>query len=172
MEWRHNDWPTEKKFKAQPYDGKTMCSVFWDKIGVILVDILERGHTINSTRCMETLKIRIARGLPEKTGKFLLQHDNARPHTRILARGTIAEFGCTVLPHPPYSPNLAPSDFHLFGPMKDGVYEKHFANDGADIVTVKKWISGADSNVYKRGTQALVQQRRKRVQSGGKYVEK
>ncbi|PNF18593.1 hypothetical protein B7P43_G06250 [Cryptotermes secundus] len=31
----------------------------------------------------------------------------------------IAKFGWTVLPHPPYSPGLAPSDFHLFGPMKD-----------------------------------------------------
>jgi hypothetical protein len=54
MEWRHKDWPTEKKFKAQPSSGKIMCSIFWDKIGVILVDILERGHDQFYSLCGNT----------------------------------------------------------------------------------------------------------------------
>ncbi|PNF30463.1 hypothetical protein B7P43_G12155 [Cryptotermes secundus] len=37
----------------------------------------------------------------------------------------IAKFGWTALPHPPYSPDVAPSDFHLFWPMKDGPRGQH-----------------------------------------------
>jgi len=43
----------------------------------------------------------------------------------------IANLGWTVLPHPPYSPDLAPSDFHLFGPMKDGLRGQHFPSNEA-----------------------------------------
>ena len=47
--------------------------------------------------------------------EMLLQHDNARPHTSVKTRAAITRLGRTVLPHPPYSPALASSDFHLFG---------------------------------------------------------
>jgi hypothetical protein len=44
--------------------------------------------------------------------------DNARPHTAALTMSTLLKLKWDVLPHPPYSPDLAPSDYHLFGPMK------------------------------------------------------
>ncbi|EFN78228.1 Histone-lysine N-methyltransferase SETMAR, partial [Harpegnathos saltator] len=40
--------------------------------------------------------------------------DNARPHTSIVTRQKFRELGWEVLMHPPYSPDLAPSDYHLF----------------------------------------------------------
>src|SRR3954469_23682395 len=45
---------------------------------------------------------------------FTLQHDNARPHTVKMTKEKLQALGWEVLPHPPYSPDLAPSDFHLF----------------------------------------------------------
>jgi histone-lysine N-methyltransferase SETMAR len=62
----------------------------------------------------------------------------ASPHTSILTRETIAEFGWTDLPPPPYSPDLVPSDFHLFGLVKDGLCGKHFVSDNTVIVALKK----------------------------------
>ena len=50
--------------------------------------------------------------------KVLLQHDNARPQTSLKTREVISSFGWTTISHSPYSPDLAPSDFHLFGPLK------------------------------------------------------
>ena len=48
MEWRHPTSPRVKKFKSQCSAGKIMATVFWDIKGVILVDFMPKGTTINS----------------------------------------------------------------------------------------------------------------------------
>jgi len=47
-QWKHVDSPPPKKFRAFASAGKVMASVFWDKGGIIHVDFLPRGATINS----------------------------------------------------------------------------------------------------------------------------
>jgi histone-lysine N-methyltransferase SETMAR len=59
------------------------------------------------------------RGLLSK--KVLLLHDNARPHTAGQTVETINHLGFEVLEHSAYSPDLAPSDYHLFGLLKDAL---------------------------------------------------
>ena len=116
-----------------------MCTAFWDRKGVILLDFLEPGQTINSDchiAMLTKLKARMSRVRPEKKKKtFLLQHDNARPHTSLK---TVEHLGWTVVPHPPYSPDLAPSDFHLIGTMKDGLRWQHFPSCDAVVRAVKQ----------------------------------
>jgi hypothetical protein len=43
----------------------------------------------------------------------------------------------TILPHPPYSLDLAPSDYQLFSPLKDAIRGKNFENDDEAISEVK-----------------------------------
>ena len=159
MEWRYVNSPSKKKFKTLPSAGKVMCTVFWDRKGVILLDFLEPGQTINSDRYIVTLtklRARISRVRPEKKTTFLLQHDNARPHTSLKTVENIANLGWTVLPHPPYSPDLAPSNFHLFGPMKDGLRGQHFPSNDVIVRAVKQWATSAGADFYECGMQALV----------------
>jgi histone-lysine N-methyltransferase SETMAR len=59
----------------------------------------------------------------------LLQYVNARKHTRLKTQKAITKLGRTVLPHPPYSPDLAPSDFHIFGALIDAIRGKTFGNN-------------------------------------------
>jgi len=42
---------------------------------------------------------------------------------------TLQQLGWEVLPHPPYNPDLAPSDFHLFGRLKEFLGSQHFSTD-------------------------------------------
>jgi histone-lysine N-methyltransferase SETMAR len=67
------------------------------------------------------------------TLEYLLQHDNTRLQTSLKTVEHIINIGWTVIPHPPYSLDLAPSDFHLFGPMKDGLRGQHFRSNDAVI---------------------------------------
>ncbi|GFR59852.1 histone-lysine N-methyltransferase SETMAR [Elysia marginata] len=110
-----------------------MATAFWDTQAVIFVDLLSRGETVNSDSYIDILKrlwARILRVRPDMDiGNVLLLHDNARTHTSIRTRETISSFGWTTLPHPSHSPDLAPSDFHLFDPMKQGLRGKHYEND-------------------------------------------
>ena len=87
MEWRHPISPRSKKFKSQQSAGKVMVNVFWDSVGVMLVDFMSKGATINSDiyiGALKKLKARILRVRPAlEMSKVLLQHDNARPHTSL-----------------------------------------------------------------------------------------
>jgi histone-lysine N-methyltransferase SETMAR len=50
--------------------------------------------------------------------RFLLQQDNARPHTAKKTHQKIEELeGIELLPHPAFSPDLEPSDYYLFCSM-------------------------------------------------------
>ena len=122
MQWKHVTSPTPTKFKVVQSAGKVMATVFWDMKGVLLVEFQRHGQSVNAASycaLLERLKkaiLRKRRGLL-KNGVILL-HDNARPHTARLTQETIDNLGFEVLPHPLYSPDLAPSDYHLFGLRK------------------------------------------------------
>jgi histone-lysine N-methyltransferase SETMAR len=60
----------------------------------------------------------------------ILLHDNARPHTNLSTRETVATMGWTVLPHSPHSTDLTPSEFHFFFVLlKDALRGRLFADD-------------------------------------------
>ncbi len=46
-------------------------------------------------------------------GKIYFQNDIAKPHFSKIVTKKIAEFGWELLPHPPYLPDLAHSDYHF-----------------------------------------------------------
>ena len=61
--------------------------------------------------------------------RMLLQQDNARPHTSKKTIEKIKELDIEVMPHPAYSSDLAPSDFHLFRSMTHFLRGRRFSND-------------------------------------------
>lgn len=65
MQWRHTHSPSAKKFRTTLSDRKVMASVFWNRKGVILVDFMTRGTTINALAYCETLK-KLRRGIQNK----------------------------------------------------------------------------------------------------------
>lgn len=65
----------------------------------------------------------------------------------------IANLGWTVLPHLPYSPDLVPSDFDLFGPMKDRLHGHHFSSSDTVITAVKQFIPSVGADLYEYSMQ-------------------
>jgi hypothetical protein len=57
---------------------------------------------------------------------------------------------------PPYNPDLASFDFHLFGPMENGLRVQHLPDSDAVIAAVRKWVASAGADLYERSMLALV----------------
>jgi histone-lysine N-methyltransferase SETMAR len=117
-------------------------------------------------------KSRISRIRSEKEKTFPLQQDNTTPHNSLKTVEHIVNLGWTVVPHPPYSLDLAPSDFHLFELMKDGLHGQHSPSNDAIVRAVKQWATSAGADFYERSMQTLVHCWRKCIANGGDYVEK
>jgi hypothetical protein len=116
---------------------------------VILLDFLEPGQTIKSDRYIATLtklKARMSRVRPEKKTTFLLQHDNSRYHTSLKIVGYIVKLAGVSFLTEPHSPELAPSAFHLFGPMEDGLRGQHFPSNDSVVRAVKQWATSAGAD--------------------------
>jgi hypothetical protein len=100
-----------------------MLTIFWDVSGPILAHFQEKCQAVICARYSDMLVNKLKLAIPSKrqellSERILLLYDNARPHTAAHIVDTLHTLKFKVLKHPPYSADLAPSDFHLFGPMK------------------------------------------------------
>ena len=117
MEWRHNGSPRPKEFRLQKSAGKVLASIFWDPDGILLIDYLPNDQTFNA-EFYSSLLVQLKDILKEKRrGKFtkwvLFLHDNAPAHRALATQMKLAYLGFQFLDHPPYSTDMAPSDYHL-----------------------------------------------------------
>jgi len=173
MEWRHLHSPSKKKAKTVPSAARVMGTDFWDAEGLILAEFLEPGQTITAARYVQTLH-KLRRALCDKRlgRNIIILHDNARPHAARLTSEAIAKLGWEVLPHPFYSPDLAPSDYHLFGFVKDQLHGQHYETTEAIQKSVCQCLRMAGTEFYRRGIFKLPERWEKCVQRSGDYVEK
>ncbi|GFO37423.1 histone-lysine N-methyltransferase SETMAR [Plakobranchus ocellatus] len=126
-----------------------------DAKGVILLDILPQGQCINAARYCSTLdrlKEAICRKRPELLRRgVVLQHDNATPHSANLTQQWLQRYGWEILPHPAHSPDLAPSDFHLFGPLKRHLGGMAFETEDDLISELRNWFDNLDVDFFRVG---------------------
>ena len=99
-----------------------------------------------------------------------MQNVNARPHTSRKTTEGVANFGWMILPHPPYSPDLALSDFNLLAPLKTAA--QRFPDRNTVIAAVKIWTTSVGADVHEPDITALVHRRQKSIETGDDYVEK
>ena len=91
-------------------------------------------------------------------------HDETRPGRPSL--------GWEIFDHPPYNPDLAPSDFHLFTKLKDFLGGTRFGSDEELKKTVNTWLNELAAEEYNTGILKLVNRYDKCLNVGGDYVEK
>jgi len=75
---------------------------------------------------LERLQKRVQRVRTDIADDWVLHHDNAPAHTALSIREFLAKKNIPALPHPPYSPDLAPCDFYLFPKLKLKLKGHHF----------------------------------------------
>ncbi|PSN57119.1 Mariner Mos1 transposase, partial [Blattella germanica] len=69
---------------------------------------------------------------------------------------------------------LAPSDIHLFGPLKEAIRGKRYDNDEQVLGDVRTWLRERERPLewYRAGIHALTKRWRKAIDLNGDYVEK
>jgi histone-lysine N-methyltransferase SETMAR len=96
---------------------------------IIHYELLERNLTVTAERYCQQLR-RLEEEMKQKRlGRRhgeILQHVNARPHTSNMTKAAIQELDWEILPHPPYSPDSAPSDYHLFRSLSNNLRGAEF----------------------------------------------
>jgi len=77
----------------------------------------------------------------------------------------------TVVPHPSYSPDLAPPDFWLFPKLKETLKGQHFLPDAEVETAVRKWVSSQPEAFFMDGMNIWIERLKKCVAVNGDYVE-
>jgi histone-lysine N-methyltransferase SETMAR len=109
---------------------------------VLLVDSKQQAATFNAgTHCtiLEQFRTSIKQKQPGllTKGIFFL-HDNAWQQSANVTQKLMQYFWWEILEHPVYSPDLAPSNCHLFPALKDHLGGHKFQNDD-DIKIAVTW---------------------------------
>jgi len=106
------------------------------------------------------------------SANIILFHDNARPHSAAQTQDLITSFKWEQKDNPPYSPDLGPSDYHLFLHLKNFLGGQRFDDDDELKDAVQKWLISQAAVFYEEGIQKLVLRFDKCLNNGGEYVEK
>jgi [histone H3]-lysine36 N-dimethyltransferase SETMAR len=159
--------------RPNPHRAKLMLCVFWDSKGVLYFELMDGEKTLNKEEYCRQLReldqeIRLKRG--ENT-KVVLHRDNAKPHIANMTKNTIQELGWEEMPHPAWSPDLAPSDYHLFRALKNSLAEIRFENLDHVQNHIKKFFSSRSRNFYKHGIFQLPDRWGLVVDSYGDYFD-
>ena len=87
--------------------------------------------------------------------KVIFQHDNARPHVVRPVKIYLETLKWEVLPHPPYSPDIAPSDYHFFRSMAHSLSHQHFHSYEEIGKLIDSWIDSKDESFFRDGIRQL-----------------
>ena len=81
------------------------------------------------------------------------------------------ELGFELLPHPPYSPDLAPSDYYLFADLKKMLAGKKYGTNEEVISETEAYFEAKDKSYYKKGVEMLERRWTDCIALEGMYVD-
>lgn len=176
---------------------KAMWCVWWDRSGIIHWEIISNGicywfndadeqqqwrildkngkrqFNINSDvylAQLDRLHGVIEAKRPRKKNHIVFHHDNARPHVERRVVEFIANKGWDLLPHPPYSPTEAPTDYHINRSLKNWQKTKIYDDLDDLVADVKAWIASKNRDFFARGIDRLPSKWEAVIEVDGEYV--
>jgi transposase len=101
----------------------------------------------------------------------VLHHDNAAAHTSFLVRNFLAKNEMAIVPHPSYSPDLAPADFFLFPKLKSTLKGRRFETSDEIQKNSTKKLLAIPKEVFQKAFQGWQKRWEWCVASNGNYFE-
>jgi histone-lysine N-methyltransferase SETMAR len=137
-----------------------MLCVWWTARVIVHCEPLPAGQTINATVYSEQLervheKLKTTEpALVTRKGVVLL-HGNAKPHVAKMTRKTIIRLCWETLVHPPYSPDIAPSDCHLFHSLDNHLRGRQFRTLDGVKTAPDGFFASRSKEFYHNGVHGL-----------------
>ena len=168
--------PRPKKARMSRSNMKVMMVVFFDWQGVIHYEFVPRGQTVNKEFYLTVLKrlreaVRWKRPQLWTNQSWVLHHDNAPAHSSFLVRNFLAKNETTVVPQPPYSPDLAPADFFLFPKLKSTLKGRRFDTFDEIQKNSTKELFAIPKEAFQKAFQSWQKRWERCVASEGNYFE-
>ena len=176
LQWKCPGSPRPKKAKMSKSQIKVMLVVFFDVRGIVHMEFLPQGTTVNQHVYKEILQ-RLLRSIRDKRrdlwdqNSWLLHHDNAPAHTAISIRAFLAKKNIVNLDHPPYSPDLAPCDFFLFPKLKGVIKGTRFDDLDAIKRTTTKELRSIPQVAFQGAIESWKKRMEKCARLQGDYFE-
>lgn len=174
--WRKKDKATALTPKPDKHCKKQMLCVWWSMRGIVHWELLEPGTSVNAKKYRQQLKsvetaLKALRALGRENRKTVFLHDNAPPHRAKKTCRLIKEkLRWELLEQPPYSPDLAPSDYHLFRSLKNFLRGKKFENPDQVMAALHQYFASKDgTKFYEVGIKKLPGRWRNVSQNQGNY---
>jgi histone-lysine N-methyltransferase SETMAR len=153
-----------------------MFTVFFNGAGEYKIAILPDGQKLNSAYFIESVlrplsEICHPQGRVTRERRVMLHFDNAPVHNTEGVRENLASFGFRGMEHPPYSPDLAPCDFFLFGAMKQWFAGQHFTAIDDQLMRVEALLRGLSADFLQTVFQEWIRRLQLCWEGGEKYVD-
>ncbi|GFV49148.1 histone-lysine N-methyltransferase SETMAR [Trichonephila clavipes] len=139
------------------------------------LDFLPDNTTINSeVYCHQLDKLNDA--FQQKRSELInrkgvvFHQDNARPHTSLVTCQKLLQLEWDTMPHPPYSPDLAPSDYYLFRSLQNFLDSKTFTSNEEVKNDLDQFFASKDQKCYERGIMLLPERWQKVLDQNGQYI--
>ncbi|GAV09580.1 hypothetical protein RvY_19088 [Ramazzottius varieornatus] len=162
--------------KPELHQRKIMVTVWWTMEGIVHYDFLPPGRTIvadyYSLELEEMMKkLTVKQPKLVNRDKPLLLHDNAKAHSAKKTYAKLRELGLETLPHPPYSPDLAPTDYHFFLNFDNFLRGRKFNSEEAVKSAFENFAGSLSLDFFRKGLSCLPEKWQKCVDSNGEYFD-
>ena len=101
---------------------------------------------------------------------IIFQQNNARQHVSKITSRKIKDLGWEVFAHSLYSPDIAPTDFHLFRSLQHFMYGKRFENEDKIKEGIQSFIASKSISFFEKGIKLLVDKCHAIVNNNGEYM--
>ncbi|KAL6733364.1 hypothetical protein Aduo_004015 [Ancylostoma duodenale] len=173
-DWLDKEGASESKADPDAYQNKILLTVWWSASGLIHHRFLSPGQDITTETFNKELelvyeRLQTQQPAPSNRKSPIFLYDTSRAHVEKTTLQKLHRLAVEVLPHPSYSPDLLPTEFHFFPALDKFIKEKRF-RDGDELKDAfKQFIDSLDSDFYKDGVSALISRWEKCVEHNGAY---
>jgi histone-lysine N-methyltransferase SETMAR len=153
---------------------KFMLTRVWGVTGCYVVKLLPKGGTLNASEYTDAILSEIACWREVQRGstnrKLVVHADNARPRPAGRTVRYIETCGMIRVPHLPYSPDLAPSDFFRFRYLKSMFQGRHFETGEERLAAMRDMLATIEKVTLERVFLEWMERLAKCISTFGEYV--